>query len=335
MKGVRIDRSISTSSLFFLQGFHLIYKKIYIFAKIVVCVLWDISVYLRFLLLMFLFRYIGIIKNDKRKIIIANKFYAKRYAKPIFQDYVSYFKKMPGEIRSFIKIYPKTEWITKKKILDLGCGLGRFTKLLVQEGASKAVGLEYQEEKILFAKKHAMNENVNYICGSAMFLPFKDKSFDTVFAYAVFEHIKNTQNALNETARILKPKGVAIIAMDYLTSRGGHHLHPYIHFPWPLCFISEKSLCEYWSKELAKDQAQNLMQYYTHGASIADFQTDNEINLNKITIEEFEKQIERSGMIIELFIPGEYIARYLPFVLKFKKVKNFFVGSPIYILRNN
>ncbi|HVN96728.1 MAG TPA: class I SAM-dependent methyltransferase [Syntrophorhabdaceae bacterium] len=295
----------------------------------------DVTVYLRFLVLLLCFRYLWPGCDEDRKISIANRFFYPRYEKAVFHDYKSYIERMPGDIRNIVADFPQNRWLGDRKVLDLGCGLGRFTKLLKEQGASAVVGLEYQIDKLVFAQEHNINENIRYICGSASLLPFKESTFDTVFAYAVFEHIDETQNALLEVARILKAGGVVVIAMDYLTSRGGHHLHPYVHFPWPLSIVSEESLYRYWSRRLARDQSKNMMSYYKRVNEANGSEVDKEICLNRITIEEFERQIEKAGMMIELFIPGERIAQYFPFILRFRNLRKFFVGSPLYCLRNN
>lgn len=41
--------------------------------------------------------------------------------------------------------------------------------------------------------------------------PFKDNFFDFVFSKSVLEHVRNTDNFLRETLRVLRPSGIAVL----------------------------------------------------------------------------------------------------------------------------
>jgi len=47
---------------------------------------------------------------------------------------------------------------------------------------------------------------------SALSLPFREESFDSVLCTEVLEHLSDPQRAVNEIARVLKPGGVALIS---------------------------------------------------------------------------------------------------------------------------
>ena len=79
------------------------------------------------------------------------------------------------------------EWGGKRlvrgqRVLDLGCGDGRFA-LGVAPVASSVDGLDPDAEAIAAAKKHARKvgvRNVRFAVGAAQSLPYPDEAFDVV-----------------------------------------------------------------------------------------------------------------------------------------------------------
>jgi ubiquinone/menaquinone biosynthesis C-methylase UbiE len=94
--------------------------------------------------------------------------------------------------------------IQSGRILDLGCGKGRFASRLIEGGAS-VVGLDLSSAMLAEAK------GLNRVRASALRLPFRDEVFDGVAAVEVFEHLPSVRTALAEVRRVLKPGGVVAI----------------------------------------------------------------------------------------------------------------------------
>jgi len=93
------------------------------------------------------------------------------------------------------------------RVLDLGCGKGRFARHLARLGA-EVVGLDASRGMIAGA------EGIDRVLGSAMRLPFGSGTFGAVLAVEVFEHLPRSgiDGALSEIARVLEPGGrVAIV----------------------------------------------------------------------------------------------------------------------------
>ena len=99
--------------------------------------------------------------------------------------------------------------LTKGVALDVGCGEGRFCRILRAEGFDP-VGLDPTEE--LLAAAQARDPNGRYVTGRAEALDFLDASFDLVVSCLSLIDIEHAETAIAEMARVLKPGGTLLVA---------------------------------------------------------------------------------------------------------------------------
>jgi len=85
------------------------------------------------------------------------------------------------------------------RMLDIGCGHGAWKESLLAY-ASEYVGVDVRE-----------GPNVS-IVANVESLPVADCSFDTVICIMVLEHVRDYRKAIAEMYRVLKPKGLMILA---------------------------------------------------------------------------------------------------------------------------
>jgi len=96
-------------------------------------------------------------------------------------------------------------------ILDIGCGPGNFLHCQLNwYNGSNITGLDISEELLNYAKSYY--STCKFIRGSAEVLPFRRESFDIVSALQVIEHLYNPSAFLEEVYRILKPRGLFLLA---------------------------------------------------------------------------------------------------------------------------
>ncbi|MCF7920085.1 MAG: class I SAM-dependent methyltransferase [Candidatus Cloacimonetes bacterium] len=102
--------------------------------------------------------------------------------------------------------------INGKKILDCGCGEGRFSRMLAKRGAANVLGIDLCE-KMIEAARELKSEAEEYRIADVQDLSFiQGEEFDLAISYLnqcdLPDFIANT----NEVFRILKPGGKFIIA---------------------------------------------------------------------------------------------------------------------------
>jgi SAM-dependent methyltransferase len=96
-----------------------------------------------------------------------------------------------------------------KTALDVGCGEGRFCRLLTARGIA-ATGVDPTIALIALAR--AADPAGRYAEARAEALPFADAAFDLVVSYLSLIDIPDFERGISEMARVLKPGGALLIA---------------------------------------------------------------------------------------------------------------------------
>ncbi|MGO9260477.1 MAG: class I SAM-dependent methyltransferase [Bryobacteraceae bacterium] len=98
--------------------------------------------------------------------------------------------------------------LSGKRVLDIGCGKGRFLRVFrEQEPAAEYWGLDISEEMLRFVPPEIHTRR-----GSMTELPFEDAFFDAAYATESLEHAVEIGRAVSEMCRVVKPGGrIAII----------------------------------------------------------------------------------------------------------------------------
>lgn len=96
-----------------------------------------------------------------------------------------------------------------KSVLDVGCGEGRFCRMLAERGA-QVTGLEPTARLLEEARKR--HPQGRYESGDAAKLPFGNATFDLVVSYVALVDIADYRAAIREKARVLKAGGRVVFA---------------------------------------------------------------------------------------------------------------------------
>lgn len=104
-----------------------------------------------------------------------------------------------------------------KKMLDIGCGDGYFSRFFAKAGA-KVTGIDISERLV----KAAVDEEernplgVKYFVADAADLSMlKSESFDVVFCYMALMDIRDYESAISEASRVLKSGGRFFVLIEH------------------------------------------------------------------------------------------------------------------------
>jgi malonyl-CoA O-methyltransferase len=97
--------------------------------------------------------------------------------------------------------------LTDKRVLDVGCGKGRFARVLSESNPRARVsGLDISEAMLV-----CVPAGVEKVAAMMTTLPFAAAAFDCVYATESLEHAVEIDRAVAEMCRVLKPGGRLVI----------------------------------------------------------------------------------------------------------------------------
>ena len=105
--------------------------------------------------------------------------------------------------------------VTGSAILDVGCGTGLLAeKLLDASPEITVVGIDLAQGMIKHAEQRCkrFGDRATFLVGDSEHLPFPDRTFDAVTCSHSFHHYPNQPAVVAEFARVLKSKGLLLLA---------------------------------------------------------------------------------------------------------------------------
>jgi len=114
-------------------------------------------------------------------------------------------------------------------VLDVGCGTGKFARLLAERGLARVWGVDPSAEMLAEARKRVPS-SVGLKLGQAERLPFKAGSFDAAVLWTVV-HLIERRLAFAELGRVLAPGGrlaIVTFAPEHFTSYWQNEFFPSI-----------------------------------------------------------------------------------------------------------
>ncbi len=100
----------------------------------------------------------------------------------------------------------------QSRVLDCGCGPGTITNdLAACVKGGFVIGIDVNKAQTQRAQRHARDlgiQNAFYIEQNVTALDFSDDSFDVVFSEALLDHVPDTEKAVSEMVRVLRPGGL-------------------------------------------------------------------------------------------------------------------------------
>lgn len=104
-----------------------------------------------------------------------------------------------------------------RRVLDAGCGKGRFIRRLKEDyPALDVFALDFSERMLAYVPSA-----IHRVLGSLLALPWANESFDCVFCNEVLEHVQDSAGALRELGRVVRRGGYLLI-FDKDEAKWGH-----------------------------------------------------------------------------------------------------------------
>jgi SAM-dependent methyltransferase len=132
-----------------------------------------------------------------------------------YERYIGRWSRLiAAEVVGRLSVPPGLRW------LDVGCGTGEATRVVLERGApAEVVGVDPSEGFLAYAKRSL--PAATFEMASATGLPFVDGDFDVALSGLVLNFVPEPDRAAAEMARVTRPGGtVAAYVWDYAGGMG-------------------------------------------------------------------------------------------------------------------
>jgi SAM-dependent methyltransferase len=102
------------------------------------------------------------------------------------------------------------DYVERKSVLDVACGVGYGTAHLAGQGPGLVVGGDIAREQLMYAQSQYTGPRTHFARVNAECLPFRDARFDVVVCFETVEHLENPMRFLAECRRVLRPGGLLL-----------------------------------------------------------------------------------------------------------------------------
>jgi SAM-dependent methyltransferase len=93
-----------------------------------------------------------------------------------------------------------------KRVLDAGCGAGRFAEVMIRKYGAELVAIDLSQAVEAFHRN--LQRYPHIVCQASVYeLPFKPESFDLVYSIGVVQHTPDPYRAIRCLCRRVKPGG--------------------------------------------------------------------------------------------------------------------------------
>ena len=130
-----------------------------------------------------------------------------------YEQYMGVWSRLVGdEFLDWLAPAPGLRWV------DIGCGNGAFTDVLMQRCAPTSIhAIDPSEAQLSFARTRPGAQGAVFESGNAMTLSYPDQSFDAAVMALVLFFVPDTTKGIAEMKRVVRPGGlIAAYVWDVL-----------------------------------------------------------------------------------------------------------------------
>lgn len=205
---------------------------------------------------------------------------------PARTDRESQFRRGMAKAPAFLERFGYPFDFRGKTVLDYGCGYGPLSFHLAQaEGAARVLGLDIDEEGLVFARDKLRGE-FKSLAGVVDFAPATEPTeerFDFIVSKDSFQHYSDPEGTMQELIRMLAPGGLLIIGFGPLwKSPYGAPIEFMTKFPWAHLVFPESVVM----------RRRRLFRPAEAARSYADIRS----GFTRMTLRRFQDIVARSGL---------------------------------------
>ena len=119
------------------------------------------------------------------------------------------------------RFFATTRWdrdMKDQNILEVGCGAGRFTEVVLKHTNANLFAIDYSNAVDANYRNNGPHKRLKLFLADMFHMPFADNSFDKIFCFGVLQHTPDFKKALECMVRVLKPGGELVI--DFYPVKG-------------------------------------------------------------------------------------------------------------------
>lgn len=137
-----------------------------------------------------------------------------------YERYMGAWSRLAGDtFLDWLAPQPGLRW------LDVGCGNGAFTEMLMERAAPSAThGVDPSEQQLAYARSRPHLREAEFHLGDAMSLPFPNGAFDAAVMPLVIFFVPDPEKGVAEMARVVAPGGL-VCAYAWDMPGGGFPYH--------------------------------------------------------------------------------------------------------------
>ena len=157
----------------------------------------------------------------------------KKYYRRFFKDYsknelLMYYRWSLGWIR-FLDSYLPLKSGSGKKVLEIGCSIGAFSKILKERGFEVTAT---DVSSYIINKAKTIQKDIDFrVLDIERESRLRDK-YDYIFCFETIEHLKNPVKGLTNMKNALRKEGVLVISTPFPTKRSlADPTHINVHEP--------------------------------------------------------------------------------------------------------
>jgi len=130
------------------------------------------------------------------------------------REFFEQVEKFRYDVQPFMQRMIRFDAYKGKRLLEIGCGLGTDLLQFARAGA-QVTGIDLTPAGVDLARKRFSLYGIpaDLQVADAENLPFPDGTFEVVYSFGVLHHTPDTQKAIDEAYRVLKPGGEIILML--------------------------------------------------------------------------------------------------------------------------